>query len=134
MFHWSSFLQLTMFFPQAPNSNTVLSWIEVKVLSKMKSQTFTQNVKTTCKDDLNSGSVDLFQPTQTLSLCVCACVGGENEVSEMPSFFSSLIPSFIWIPGVPLGVASCSDTQPPWSLLFPLVPDSRPLSLNPHLP
>lgn len=57
--------------------------VQNEMVPPLASQTFIQNVKTTYKDDLNSGSVDLFQPTQTLSVCVC--VGGENEVSEMPS-------------------------------------------------
>lgn len=61
------------------------------------------------------------------SFCVCVCVsvlGVRMKFQRCLHYFTALIPSFIWIPGVPLGIASCSDTQLRWSLLFPLVPHS----------
>ena len=67
----------------------------------------------------------IYSNTHRLFLYVCVCVsvlGVRMKFQRCLHYFTSLIPSFIWIPGVPLGIASCSDTQPPWSLLFPLVP------------
>lgn len=63
--------------------------VQTDAVHPLASQAFKQ-CKRTYKDDLNSHSSDLFQPTQSLCMCVYTCVlrrAGGSEVSEMCSLF-----------------------------------------------